>query len=45
MDENNISDEDENLTYEQLRTKRIEKNEEMFEWVVFSGNYFAKNLI
>jgi len=31
MDENNISDEEDNLTYEQLRAKRIEKNEEMFE--------------
>lgn len=41
MDENNMSDEDETLTYEQLRAKRIKKNEEMFEWVVFSLNYFA----
>jgi len=31
MDENNMSDEDESLTYEQLRAKRIKINEEMFE--------------
>lgn len=30
-----MSDEDESLTYEQLRAKRIKKNEEMLEWVVF----------
>jgi len=31
MNENNMSDEDECLTYEQLRAKRIEENEEMLE--------------
>jgi len=31
MDENNMSDEDESLTYEQQRAKRIKKNEEMLE--------------